>query len=94
MILIGNSETIKEKVEAIDDKNKAITLKVLDGDFTNYYKNTSFTIQVTGTDQGGSLVNGTLNYEKKSDDIPDPIKYTEVFQVVAKKIDEYFTKNA
>ncbi|PON39544.1 Bet v I type allergen [Parasponia andersonii] len=90
----GNSETAKEMVEAIDEKNKTITLKILDGEAKKHYKNIKTTLQVTGMDQRGSLVKLSMEYEKQNDDTPVPTKYLEAFKFLAKSIDAYLTKNA
>ncbi|KAL6350818.1 hypothetical protein AAG906_031404 [Vitis piasezkii] len=34
----GNSKSIKETVESIDEENRSITFKVLDGELLNDYK--------------------------------------------------------
>ncbi|PON45562.1 Major latex protein domain containing protein [Parasponia andersonii] len=70
----GNSETLKEMVEEIDEKNMAISLKALDGEATKYYKNIKSTIQVCGIEQGCSLVKWTLQYKKLNEDIPAPTR--------------------
>ncbi|POO03253.1 Bet v I type allergen [Trema orientale] len=90
----GNSETAKDMVEAIDEKNKTITFKFLDGGATKYYNNIKSTIQVTGMDQGGCLVKWSMEYENQNDDTPAPTKYLEAFKFLAKSIDAYLTKNA
>ncbi|PON74180.1 Major latex protein domain containing protein [Trema orientale] len=90
----GNAETAKEMVEEIDEKNKAISLKVLDGEATKYYKNMKFTLQVRGMEQGGSSVKWTLEYEKLNKDIPAPTKYSEAFQVLARNVDAFLSKYA
>ncbi|GMN43732.1 hypothetical protein TIFTF001_012941 [Ficus carica] len=91
---ICNSETSKEIVEAIDDENKTINFKALDGDILKYYKDLRCIIQVTGKgDNKGCSVKFTLKYEKLNDDLPAPTKYLDFSAVLAKKIEAYLNDN-
>ncbi|PON53315.1 Bet v I type allergen [Parasponia andersonii] len=90
----GNCEAVEEALEAIDDENKRLTFKLLDGEITKYYKNVKSTIQVTGKDEGGSSVKWSLEYEKQNEDLPEPIKYLDLFPVLTKSVDAYLNKNA
>lgn len=95
IILVGNSETCKDIIEAIDDENKTITIKKLDGDLLKYYKTMKVKVQAIGPSEGGSSsVKWTLEYEKHNDDIPDPIKYIDFLPVSTKSIDAYLVRNA
>ncbi|EXB80472.1 MLP-like protein 31 [Morus notabilis] len=91
----GNSESGKEIVEAIDEENKKITFKVLDGEITKYYKTMKTTVQVTAKgDKGGSSVKWTLEYEKLNDSIPAPTKYLDLLSATTKNVEAYLTNNA
>ena len=57
--IVGNIETVKETMEAIDDKSKTITCSMLDGDLMKYYKTLKPILNVTASDQG-SLVKWTV----------------------------------
>ncbi|XP_062113041.1 MLP-like protein 28 [Humulus lupulus] len=95
LLLLDKSETAKHMVEELDEENKLITLKMIDGDVMKYYNNVKATFHVTGNmGQKGSLVKWTFEYEKMNDNIPDPTKYAELSSVIIKSIDAYLIKNA
>lgn len=61
----------KEKIEVVDEGNKTIEYSVIGGDILKYYKN--FKAKLVVTPKGdGSMVKWTCEYEKASDEIPDP----------------------
>ncbi|KAH0668951.1 hypothetical protein KY289_023444 [Solanum tuberosum] len=61
----------KEKIESIDEANKTLVYSVIDGETLKYYK--SFKGSVTVTPKGnGSLVKWCCEFEKASDEIPEP----------------------
>lgn len=92
---VGNSETGKEAVEAIDEENKTITFKIFDGDVNKYYKSMKPTVQVRGNgDEGGCSVKWTLEYEKLNDNVPTPTKHLDMLPVVTKSVEAYLTNNA
>ncbi|XVE92014.1 hypothetical protein REPUB_Repub01dG0060700 [Reevesia pubescens] len=84
----GNTENIKETIEAIDDESKTMTFNMLDGDLLNYYNTFKPIVNVTASGQG-SLVKWTLEYEKKNESIPAPTKYKDFLVGWSKKIDAY-----
>ncbi|XWS69346.1 hypothetical protein CRYUN_Cryun04dG0171400 [Craigia yunnanensis] len=84
----GNIETVKQTIEAIDDKSKTITCSMLDGDVMKYYKTLKSSFNVTASGQG-SLVKWTVEYEKQNESIPAPIKYKDFLVSWCKNIDAY-----
>ncbi|XP_022775863.1 MLP-like protein 28 [Durio zibethinus] len=84
----GNTETIKESIEAINDESKTITFNMLDGDVMKYYNTFKPILNVTALGQG-CLVKWTLEYEKKNESIPAPIKYNDFLVSWSKNIDAY-----
>ncbi|GMN43733.1 hypothetical protein TIFTF001_012940 [Ficus carica] len=88
----GDSETSKESVESIDDANKTIIFRVVEGDATNYYKNLRLKVYVTGKG-GGCSVKYTLEYQKVNDNIPAPTRYLDIVTVLSKKIEAYLNNN-
>ncbi|KAJ8547781.1 hypothetical protein K7X08_021017 [Anisodus acutangulus] len=61
----------KEKIESVDEGNKTVVYSVIDGETMKYYK--SFKGSLTVTPKGdGSLVKWCCEFEKASDDIPEP----------------------
>lgn len=61
----------KEKLESVDEENKTLVYSIIDGETLKYYK--SFKGSLTVTPKGdGSLVKWCCEFERASDDIPDP----------------------
>lgn len=82
-------------VEAIDEKNKSLTYKVLDGEVKKEYKSFKFTVQVIGKSGGeGSIVKSTIECEKLNKGVPDPNKYAEFTKILLKNLDTYLINNA
>ena len=87
-LLGGNSKSIKESVESIDEENRSITFKVSDGEVLNDYKSYKFTTQAIPKGEG-CLVKWTIEYEKASEDGPDPHDYLEFAVTVTKDIESH-----
>ncbi|CAH9073948.1 unnamed protein product [Cuscuta epithymum] len=61
----------KEKIESVDEEKKSLSYNVIEGDILKYYK--SFKANVGVTPQGdGSLVKWCCEFEKASDEVPEP----------------------
>ncbi|KAJ9708437.1 hypothetical protein PVL29_000465 [Vitis rotundifolia] len=87
----GTSMSLKETVESVDDENKLITFKVLDGEIMNHFKSFKSNLQVKAKDEG-SLVKWTLEYEKVNEDVPNPDAYLEFAVNVTKDIESHHLK--
>ncbi|KAH7516330.1 hypothetical protein FEM48_Zijuj10G0123600 [Ziziphus jujuba var. spinosa] len=87
--LDGKHSVSKELMEVVDDKNKSLTFKVIEGDLLKHYKNFKFILKTTpkGSDQQGSVVQWTLEYEKPHNGIVDPHSMIQVLIKVSKDID-------
>ena len=86
----GQAKVAKEKIEAIDDTNKSVTFKVIEGDLLQEYK--SFKIVVQATPKGeGSLVHWSLEYEKLKEDVPEPKTLLQLLIDVCKDIGTHLT---
>ncbi|KAE8076308.1 hypothetical protein FH972_014970 [Carpinus fangiana] len=86
----GQAKVAKERIEAIDDTNKSITFKVIEGDLLQEYK--SFRIVVRATPKGeGSLVHWSLEYEKLKEDVPEPKTLLQFLIDVSKDIGTHLT---
>ncbi|PON94465.1 Major latex protein domain containing protein [Trema orientale] len=91
----SSSQVDKVVIEAIDDKNKSITCKIVEGQILKEYKSYKFTVQATDKSDGeGSTVKLTIEYEKKNEDTPPPNKYFNFAHVLFKNIDAYLVNNA
>ncbi|XVE74686.1 hypothetical protein DITRI_Ditri12bG0037200 [Diplodiscus trichospermus] len=84
----GNTETVKENIEAIDDKSKTMTFNMLDGDVKKYYNTFKPILNVTASGQG-SLVKWTVEYQKKDESVPAPTKYEDFLVGWSKNLDAY-----
>ncbi|KAK9939982.1 hypothetical protein M0R45_016660 [Rubus argutus] len=87
----GEVGTFKEKVE-LDDVNKAIILKGLEGEVFQYYKSFKPIFQFTQTDDGRSIAKVSNEYEKLSEEVADPNKYLRLMTNIVKDLDAYFIK--
>ncbi|KAJ9708434.1 hypothetical protein PVL29_000463 [Vitis rotundifolia] len=88
----GNSESIKETVESIDEENRSITFKVLDGEVLKDYKSYKVTTQAIPKGEG-CLVIWTIEYEKKvNEDVPDPHAYLEFAVNITKDIEGHYLR--
>ncbi|XP_059445574.1 MLP-like protein 28 [Corylus avellana] len=86
----GQAKVVKEKIEAIDDTNKLVTLKVIEGDLLQEYK--SFKIIVQATPKGeGSLVHWSFEYEKLKEDVLEPKTLLQFAIDASKDIDAHLT---
>ncbi|KAL6350831.1 hypothetical protein AAG906_031417 [Vitis piasezkii] len=74
----GNSMSIKETVESIDEENRSITFKVLDGEVLKEYKSYKFTAQ--------AIPKGRA---KASEGGPDPHNYLEFAVNITKDIESH-----
>ncbi|KAF8390367.1 hypothetical protein HHK36_024892 [Tetracentron sinense] len=61
----------KEKIDAVDEANKAVAYSVIEGDLLNFYKNFNANLQVTPKGDG-SLVKWSCEFEKAREEVPDP----------------------
>lgn len=86
-MMTGNSEGVKT-VESIDEENKSITYKIIDGEIAQNYKVFKSTAQVTPKGNG-CLVKWTIEYEKANEDVPTPNKYCEFTTNMSKAVEAY-----
>ncbi|OVA06507.1 Bet v I domain [Macleaya cordata] len=84
---------MKERITAVDNKNRSITYTVFEGNFTNGYK--SFATTVTVSPNGdGSLVKWSVDYEKENAHIPTPTAFVRLLELTSKELDVQFLKQA
>ncbi|GMI75184.1 MLP-like protein 31 [Hibiscus trionum] len=81
-------ETAKELRESVDEENRTIVYKLLEGEIGNSYKNWRSILSVTPMGEG-SLVKWTFEYEKLNDDVPEPVKYCDFHTTWSKDVDAY-----
>lgn len=61
----------KEKIESVDEEKKILSYSVIEGDLLKFYKSFKATLTVSAKG-GGSSVKWVSEFEKASDEIPDP----------------------
>ena len=66
--LVKESE---ERVDIVDEAGKKVSYSVIGGDILKYYKHFKATLVITPKGDGSS-VKWTCDYEKASEEIPDP----------------------
>ncbi|RDX68144.1 MLP-like protein 423, partial [Mucuna pruriens] len=62
---------VKEKIEVVDDENRTLLYRVIDGGLLNYFKHLKGHLSVTPKGEG-SLVKWSYEYEKASQEVPKP----------------------
>ncbi|KAI7981929.1 hypothetical protein LOK49_Contig6G00008 [Camellia lanceoleosa] len=88
----GKKKVTKEVIEAIDEENKSVTFKVIEGDLTELYRTFKFTVHVD-TKGENNLVTWTFEYEKKSEDVEDPNTLMDFTINVTKDIETHHLKS-
>uniref|UniRef100_A0A5B6ZNS7 Bet v I/Major latex protein domain-containing protein n=1 Tax=Davidia involucrata TaxID=16924 RepID=A0A5B6ZNS7_DAVIN len=82
---------MKEKVDAVDEAKKTVTYSVIGGDLLKYYKSFKATLVVSPKGDG-SLVQWTCEFEKASEEIPDPNIIRDFAVKNFQELDDYIHK--
>lgn len=82
----GKQQESKQVVEAADENHKSITYKAFGGDLMQIYKSIKAIIHVNQNAEY-SLVTWTLEYEKMSEDVPDPSSLVDLAYKITKSTD-------
>ncbi|KAI8528371.1 hypothetical protein RHMOL_Rhmol12G0144000 [Rhododendron molle] len=61
----------KERIDAVDEEKKILSYSVIEGDLLKFYKSFKATLMVSAKGDGSS-VKWVSEFEKASDEIPDP----------------------
>ncbi|KAL3654491.1 hypothetical protein CASFOL_004172 [Castilleja foliolosa] len=88
----GKECVAKEIIEAIDEENKSVTFKVIEGDLMELYKSFKLIVHVDTTGED-NLVTWTLVYEKLHGDVPDPHTLMDFCLKVTKDIETHHISN-
>ncbi|KAL6845770.1 hypothetical protein ACP4OV_024345 [Aristida adscensionis] len=90
----------KEKVEVADDEKKVVAYSVVDGELVDFYKNFKVTLQVSpapkvdgGEGGAGAVVNWAMEFDKASEQVPDPDVIKETAAKTFHDLDDYLLKN-
>ncbi|KAK7401039.1 hypothetical protein VNO78_12351 [Psophocarpus tetragonolobus] len=85
----GKSCVAKVVVEGIDDENKKVNFKVIEGELLQHYKSFKFVMQFTPKEKG-SVVHLVMEYEKQNNEVPDPHDLLQnLVEPVLRKVDAY-----
>ncbi|XP_074312066.1 MLP-like protein 43 [Silene latifolia] len=85
----GKKKTAKQIVEVVDEQNKVMKFKSIDGDLTKDYNYFAATFQVLPLTTGTCKVIWTLEYEKKEPGFPEPTAEMDALIKMAKEIDDH-----
>lgn len=78
----------KDRVEAIDEEDKSVTFKVIEGDLLESFKIFVLTIHVD-TSGEDNLVTWSIDYEKVDESVKDPTEYLDVVLRITKDIEAH-----
>ncbi|KAK1437816.1 hypothetical protein QVD17_03614 [Tagetes erecta] len=81
----------KEKIDELDEAKKKVSYSVIDGDMMHYYKSFKASLEVI-PEAEGSLVKWLCEFEKASDEVPNPDMIRDFAAKNFKEIDEYLLK--
>ncbi|XP_071939860.1 kirola-like [Coffea arabica] len=87
----GKEKVAKVVIEAIDEAKKSITFKMIEGDLMEFYKTFIATVHVEALGQS-CLVAWTIEYEKRSENVPDPNTLMELALNITKDIETHQLK--
>ncbi|KAF8399302.1 hypothetical protein HHK36_015167 [Tetracentron sinense] len=81
----------KERIDAVDDANMKVAYHVIGGDLLKYYKHFKAFLHVTPKGDG-SFVKWSCEFEKASEEVPDPHFIQEFAVSNFKDLDAYLLK--
>ncbi|XAR72232.1 hypothetical protein NMG60_11018802 [Bertholletia excelsa] len=81
----------KDIIEAIDEENKSVTFKVIEGDLIELYKTFIATVHVD-TKGDKNLVTWTFEYEKLNEGVEDPTTLLDWVVTLTKDIEAHHLK--
>ena len=82
---------VAKVVEAMDEENKTITYRVIEGDVLQEYKSFKVIIQTIPKGEA-TWVCWTLEYEKLNKNIPHPIKILEFVIHLCEELDDHLVQ--
>ncbi|KAI3994648.1 hypothetical protein MKX01_027538 [Papaver californicum] len=93
----GSALMFKEKITAIDNKNRSITYTVLEGDVMKDFHSFNFNLDVTpksGSTDGTYLVKWSVEYEKANEDVADPVAILKSCELTTTEMNVHLLKQA
>ncbi|PIN09120.1 hypothetical protein CDL12_18296 [Handroanthus impetiginosus] len=89
--VMGIPVIAKDKIVDVDEENKSITFELIGGEVTKYFKCFKATFEATAK-ADKNIVRWSLEYEKASEDVPNPHSHLEFLVNVSREIDAYLLK--
>ncbi|KAK2977748.1 hypothetical protein RJ640_022611 [Escallonia rubra] len=90
-IIDGKAKVAKEVIDKVDEKNKTVIFRVIEGDLLELYKSFVLTLHVD-TKGANNLVTWTFEYEKRSEDVEDPNSLMDFVVNLSKDIETHHLK--
>ncbi|KAL0337381.1 UNVERIFIED_CONTAM: MLP-like protein 34 [Sesamum calycinum] len=87
-ILDGKEQTAKQLLYEVDDANKQLSFKMLEGNLLELYKNMIITIHVE-TKGGVDFITWTISYELINPDNPHPLSLLNFFIEFTKEVEAH-----
>ncbi|KGN51827.1 MLP-like protein 423 [Cucumis sativus] len=85
----------KERIEAVDEEKKTVSYSVIEGDLLKYYKSFKGHIAVIPKEEeNGSSVKWSCEFEKASEEIPDPHAIKDFVVKNFMELDDYCHQQA
>nr|XP_043638986.1 MLP-like protein 423 [Erigeron canadensis] len=84
-------KSAKEKIEELDEGKKKVAYSVVDGDMMQYYKSFKASLEVIPEGEG-SIVKWACEFEKASEEVPNPDMIRDFAAKNFKDIDDYLLK--
>ncbi|GAA0139866.1 hypothetical protein Leryth_005827 [Lithospermum erythrorhizon] len=78
----GKENVAKEMISVIDEKNRLMEFKVIEGDMMKAYKSFVSTFQ-----SANNTVTWTIEYEKTNENVPNPTSLLELLAKITRDID-------
>ncbi|OVA01727.1 Bet v I domain [Macleaya cordata] len=90
----GNIVMAKDKVKAVDDESRSLTLSVIEGDLLSLYRNFEAKLTVTPKDgdKRSCLVKWAVEFEKENENDPNPDAYLEFAAAISKELGPHLIK--
>lgn len=88
---MGRRKCLREVIEEIDEENKSVCKKVIEGDVMKFFKSISIKVHVDKKGED-NLVTWTFTYEKLNENVEDPNTLMEVCVNVTKDIETHHLK--
>ncbi|XP_047937741.1 kirola-like [Salvia hispanica] len=85
----GGKSVAKEIIEVVDKEKKSIRYKVIEGDVMQVYNEFKISVDVNAITEEDNLVTWTIDYNKKSEAMPEPTFILEAGLAMTKQIENH-----